>query len=98
MGGGLVGVCVADPFEEEYYAVYGAVADAIVVVLERPDVLSWVVEAMHIYIYMEEPKLSHALTVGIYLNERIVSGSNETNSSNWTSLTPRFSISDVKTP
>lgn len=61
MGGGLVGVCVTDPFEEEYYAVYGAVADAIVVVLERPDVLSWVVEAMHIYIWKSQSYPTHSL-------------------------------------
>lgn len=35
---------------------------------------------------------------GGYLSERIVSASREINSSNWTSLTPRFSMREVKTP
>lgn len=33
-----------------------------------------------------------------YLNDRIVSASNEMSSSNWAPFTPRFSMREVKTP
>lgn len=34
----------------------------------------------------------------VYLNDRIVSASRETSSSNWTFFTPRSSINEVNTP
>lgn len=72
----------AGPFEEEDYAVDGAGVG-------WEEVLVGVVD---------EGVGVGGRWYGGYLSERIVSASREISSSNWTSLTPRFSMREVKTP
>lgn len=90
-GGGGVGALGAGyPFEEEDYAVDGAVVFFLFV--------------NYLFFSNVWKESGSCISVdrwiggGAHLNARIVSASSEMSSSNWTPFTPRFSIREVKTP